>query len=137
MTRFEVRTTQAEETVDITSQVADAAARSGLAEGALLVWCPHTTAAIFVNEGHDPDVLHDIAMVLGRLAPQGLAYRHGEGNSPAHLKSLLAGCSVTIPVSGGQLALGTWQRVFFADFDGPRTRQVWVQPLAGAGPQAT
>jgi secondary thiamine-phosphate synthase enzyme len=118
--------------VDITAQLADLAARSGLQEGAMLAWCPHTTAAIFVNEGHDPDVLHDIALVLGRLAPQGLPYRHGEGNSPAHLKSLLAGCSVTIPVSGGALALGTWQRVFFADFDGPRTRQVWVQPLMGA-----
>ncbi len=134
MTKFEVRTTQAEESVDITEQVAGLAAESGLAEGALLVWCPHTTAAIFVNEGHDPDVLHDIALVLGRLAPQGLAYRHGEGNSPAHLKSLLSGCSVTIPVTGGRLALGTWQRVFFADFDGPRARQVWVQALAGPGP---
>jgi len=133
MTKFEVRTTQAEESVDITEQVAELAAESGLAEGALLVWCPHTTAAIFVNEGHDPDVLHDIALVLGRLAPQGLAYRHGEGNSPAHLKSLLSGCSVTLPVTGGRLALGTWQRVFFADFDGPRTRQVWVQALAGPG----
>ena len=134
MTKFDVRTTQAEESVDITEQVAELAAESGLAEGALLVWCPHTTAAIFVNEGHDPDVLHDIALVLGRLAPQGLAYRHGEGNSPAHLKSLLSGCSVTIPVTGGRLALGTWQRVFFADFDGPRARQVWVQALAGPGP---
>jgi secondary thiamine-phosphate synthase enzyme len=132
MTKFEVRTALAEETIDITDQVAAAAAGSGLAEGALLVWCPHTTAAIFVNEGHDPDVLHDIAMVLGRLVPGGLQYLHGEGNSPAHLKSLLGGCSVTIPVFDGRLALGTWQRVFFAEFDGPRVRQVWVQPLAGA-----
>ncbi len=120
--------------VDITAKVADLATGCGMQEGALLVWCPHTTAAIFVNEGHDPDVLTDISMVLGRAAPKGLAYLHGEGNSPAHLKSLLAGCSVTLPVTGGALALGTWQRLFFAEFDGPRTRQVWVQPLAaGAG----
>lgn len=131
MNRIEVQTTQAEEWVDITAQLTELAAGAGLAEGALLVWCPHTTAAVFVNEGHDPDVLHDIGLVLSRLAPQGLSYRHAEGNSPGHLKSLLAGCSVTIPVSGGRLALGTWQRVFFAEFDGPRTRQVWVQGLKG------
>lgn len=131
MTRLQVRTTAKEQAMDVTAQVAEALAATGLAEGAALLWCPHTTAGIFVNEGHDPDVLHDLALVLARLAPEGLPYRHAEGNSPAHVKTLLSGCQVVIPVTGGRLALGTWQRVLFFDFDGPRNRELWLQPLAG------
>jgi secondary thiamine-phosphate synthase enzyme len=131
MTRLTVRTAGKEVAVDVTAQVAEAASAAGVGEGAMLVWCPHTTAGVFVNEGHDPDVLTDIAMVLSRLAPEGLPYRHGEGNSPAHLKTLLGGCHVTVPVSGGRLALGQWQRILFFDYDGPRTRELWLQPLAG------
>ena len=116
------------EMVDITQRVADIVAASGIAGGEVVVYCPHTTAAITINENADPDVVHDILLTLDELLPQARAgYRHGEGNSDAHVKSSLVGCSETVLVQNGRLTLGTWQAIFFCEFDGPRTRKVAVQ----------
>ncbi len=116
------------EMVDITQRVADIVAASGIAGGEVVVYCPHTTAAITINENADPDVVHDILLTLDELLPQARAgYRHGEGNSDAHVKSSLVGCSETIILKGGTMLLGTWQAIFFCEFDGPRSRKVAVQ----------
>ena len=114
--------------VDITGQVQKAVRDSGVSEGTALVFVPHTTAAVTINENADPDVLHDLRLALAALVPK-LPYRHGEGNSPAHLKSSLFGCSQLVPIVNGKLALGTWQGIYFCEFDGPRRRnfQVVVQ----------
>ena len=114
--------------VDITGQVQKAVHDSGINEGTALVFVPHTTAAVTINENADPDVLHDLRLALTELTPK-LSYRHGEGNSPAHLKSSLFGCSQVVPIVNGKLALGTWQGIYFCEFDGPRRRnfQVVVQ----------
>ncbi|HET7904980.1 MAG TPA: secondary thiamine-phosphate synthase enzyme YjbQ [Candidatus Eisenbacteria bacterium] len=93
-------------------------------DGLLHVYVPHTTAGVCVNEGYDPDVVADVERVLDRLVPWSGGYRHAEGNSAAHVKSILVGSSVWVPVRGGALALGRWQEVFFCEFDGPRTRSV-------------
>ncbi|WP_293174886.1 secondary thiamine-phosphate synthase enzyme YjbQ [Oceanithermus sp.] len=127
MERFEVRTTAFNQMVRITPQVEAAARALGVVEGAVLVYSPHTTAGIVVQEGADPDVAHDLLLRLAELAPRRHpGDRHAEGNSDAHLKTALVGNAQVVPVSGGRLALGTWQQVFLAEFDGPRTRQVWV-----------
>ena len=114
--------------LDITGQVQKAVRDSGVSEGSALVFVPHTTAAVTINENADPDVLHDLRLAMAALVPK-LPYRHGEGNSPAHLKSGLFGCSQLVPIVGGKLALGTWQGIYFCEFDGPRRRnfQVVVQ----------
>ncbi len=121
-----------EELVDITELVAGAVARTGLADGAALVYVPHTTAGVTINENADPSVCRDLTMALARLVPETLPFTHAEGNADAHVKAGLVGSSVTVPVRSGALQLGTWQGVFFAEFDGPRRRRVLVQPLAGA-----
>ena len=114
--------------VDITGEVQKAVRDSGVSEGTALVFVPHTTAAVTINENADPDVSHDLRLALAALVPK-LPYRHGEGNSPAHLKSRLFGCSQLVPIVNGKLALGTWQGIYFCEFDGPRRRnfQVVVQ----------
>lgn len=124
---FEVRTTAREQFVDISEAVAGAVAGAGVAEGIALVFVPHTTAGVTVNENADPDVPADLVDGLRRIAPRHAGWRHAEGNSDGHLKSTLAGCSATLPVSGGRAVLGTWQGVFLCEFDGPRTRMVHVQ----------
>ena len=111
--------------VDITGQVQKAVRDSGVSEGTALVFVPHTTAAVTINENADPDVLHDLRLALAALVPK-LPYRHGEGNSPAHLKSSLFGCSQLVPIVNGKLALGTWQGIYFCEFDGPRRRNFQV-----------
>ena len=125
--RFEVRTPQRDAMIDITSHVRQAIAESGVGEGMVTVYVPHTTAGVTVNENADPDVVHDILAALDVAVPwkQGF-YRHGEGNSAAHVKSSMVGCNTSIPISGGRMTLGTWQAVFFCEFDGPRTRRVVV-----------
>jgi len=116
------------EMVDITRKVADIVVASGISDGEVVVYCPHTTAAITINENADPDVIHDILMTLEELLPQARAgYRHNEGNSDAHVKSSLLGASETVLVQGGRPMLGTWQGIFFCEFDGPRSRKVAVQ----------
>ena len=118
--------------MDVTALVADAVARTRLADGAALVYVPHTTAGVTINENADPSVRRDLTMALARLVPETLPFTHAEGNADAHVKASLVGSSVTVPVQGGALQLGTWQGLFFAEFDGPRRRRLLVQPLAGA-----
>jgi secondary thiamine-phosphate synthase enzyme len=118
--------------VDVTALVEQALVASGLREGAVLVFCPHTTAGLTINEDADPSVRRDIVMALERLVSADLPFSHLEGNSDAHVKASLVGSSVTVPVEDGRLALGTWQGIYFAEFDGPRRRRLLVQPLATA-----
>jgi secondary thiamine-phosphate synthase enzyme len=131
MRQFSVSTTRREEFVDITGEVARLVAEAGLMEGAVLVYSPHTTAGITINEGADPDVRRDMVAHLARLVPQHPDFRHAEGNSDAHIKVSLMGPSQLVPVSGGRMALGTWQHIYLCEFDGPRRRTVLVQPLSG------
>jgi secondary thiamine-phosphate synthase enzyme len=125
---FNVSTRDRCEFVDITSQVASFVSKSGIKEGDVIVYCPHTTAGITVNENADRSVVHDILLTLEELVPHIRAgYRHDEGNSDAHCKSSLVGCSKQFVIRDGQLVLGTWQGIFFCEFDGPRSRTFIVQ----------
>ena len=124
---IEIRTRAKEEFVDLTAEVGRVAAASGVASGVCVVTVPHTTAGITVNENADPDVRADLLMTLRRIVPDTLPYAHAEGNSPAHVKATLVGSSVSLIIEDGRLRLGTWQGVFFCEFDGPRTRKVWIQ----------
>ena len=123
-----VRTTARNELVDVTGRVGDAVRQGGVADGMAIVYVPHTTAAVTINENADPDVKHDLLLKLSRLIPKDEAgYRHGEGNSDSHLKASLVGQSVTVLVDGGRLVLGRWQGIYFCEFDGPRTREMHVK----------
>jgi secondary thiamine-phosphate synthase enzyme len=128
--QFEVRTPSHACLIDITSQVDGVVSRSGVREGICHVVAPHTTAGLTVNENADPTVRSDILAELDKIVPWEDGYEHAEGNSAAHIKSSLLGHSVYLLISGGRLRLGTWQGLFFAEFDGPRTRKVWVQVIA-------
>ena len=130
MKAIEIRTGRRQEMLDITAAVEEEMRRSGVERGACLVFVPHTTAGVTVNENADPTVREDVLSVLDRLVPAGV-YAHAEGNSPAHAKASLVGSFVLVPVEGGRLALGTWQGVFFCEFDGPRSRRVMVRVLPG------
>jgi len=130
MIEFPVRTGQRTEFVDITAQVQAAVVELGLENGAVVVFNPHTTAAVTINEGADPDVVRDMAAALDKLVPWRDDYHHAEGNSAAHIKSSFFGSSVLVPVAGGRLQLGTWQTVWFCDFDGPRQRRCQVSSVA-------
>ena len=123
---FEVRTRRRAELVDITERVAEAVARSGIADGTCHVFVPHTTAGVTINEGADPDVAADIESHMTELVPKEAAFEHAEGNSDSHIKTALVGALCTAPVRGGKLALGTWQAIFLCEWDGPRTRRVEV-----------
>ena len=113
--------------INITTEVRSAVAQSGVKRGMCLIHVPHTTAAISVQEGYDPDVARDILVALDKLAPHQGDYQHAEGNSAAHIKSLITGTGQMLPIEYGTLQLGRWQAVFFCEFDGPRERTVWVQ----------
>jgi secondary thiamine-phosphate synthase enzyme len=115
--------------VDITSMVQKEITDSGWSDGCCLVYVPHTTAGVTINEGADPAVCEDILQRLEALAPAGAHYRHMEGNADSHIKATLVGSSVMVLVEGGKIVTGTWQRIFFCEFDGPRTRQVHVKSL--------
>ena len=128
---LEVHTSGREQFIDITPEIIKFLAQSGVQEGMCLVYVPHTTAGITINEGADPSVVDDILMQLNQLIPWSNGYRHSEGNSSAHIKSLLTGAEKTVPVTGGKLTLGTWQKIFFCEFDGPRRRKVIIKVLAG------
>jgi secondary thiamine-phosphate synthase enzyme len=127
--RLSVRTERREQMLDITDAVAGAITELGVDEGAVLVHVPHTTAAVTVNEGYDPDVAADVLAHLSAMVPVSPAFAHAEGNSDSHIKAILVGCAHPIAVEGGLPALGRWQRLFLCEFDGPRTREVWVTPL--------
>jgi len=119
--------------VDVTPLVAEAVAELGLRDGAVLVFNPHTTAGLTINEGADPDVVTDMLGVLDRLVPWRAGYRHAEGNAAAHVKATLTGGSVQVPVADGRLRLGTWQTIWFCEFDGPRQRRLWISALGEGG----
>ena len=124
MWTFEVRTRERVCFVDISRDVADLVRGAG--DGAVVVFVPHTTAGVTINEDADPSVRADLEMALDRIVPGDLPFRHAEGNSDAHTKAGLMGSSVTVPVVDGDLQLGTWQGIYFAEFDGPRRRRVLV-----------
>ena len=126
MKEISVRTSSRVEMVDITSQIRDVIRESDTQEGICTIYCPHTTAAITINENADPDVASDILMKLNKLVPYKEGYSHMEGNADAHIKSTLVGCSEEVIIENGRLQLGTWQGIFFCEFDGPRNRRVWV-----------
>ena len=125
---FRVSTKSRNQMIDITSQIGSLVGQSGVTDGDVIVHCPHTTAAITINENADPSVPHDMLLTLEELMPQHRSgYRHSEGNSDSHCKSTLVGCSEQILIKDGSLQLGTWQGIFFCEFDGPRNRKVIVQ----------
>lgn len=129
---FDLRTPRHACLVDITHQIAEAIAQFGVTDGLVTVFVPHTTAAVTINENADPDVVHDILKQLDEMVPwRQRFYAHGEGNSAAHVKSSLLGCSETVPLAGGNLRLGTWQGLYFAEFDGPRSRRFSVTVIEG------
>ena len=129
MFEFTVRTAAHTEFVNIDRQVQAIIDREGYAEGAIMVFVPHTTAGITINENADPDVLADMTRILERAVPWESGYAHAEGNAAAHAKASMMGFSQTVPVAGGKVRFGTWQSLYFCEFDGPRTRQVWVKLL--------
>jgi len=125
---FSISTKQRNQMIDITGQVRSFVSQSGITNGDAIVYCPHTTAAITINENADPSVPHDILLTLEELLPHHRpGYRHSEGNSDAHCKSSLLGCSEQILIKDKSLDLGTWQGIFFCEFDGPRSRKVMLQ----------
>ena len=126
-----VRTTSRVEMVDITGQIQELVRQSGVTEGVCHLFEAHTTAGLTINENADPSVQADILMVLNKIISDQEAYRHLEGNSPAHIKASLMGPQLTVLVSNGSLFLGTWQGVFLCEFDGPRTRKVHLKIMAG------
>jgi secondary thiamine-phosphate synthase enzyme len=130
MDQIEVRTRDRQGFYDITSQLQAMVRESNVADGVCYVFCPHTTAGLTINENWDPDVQHDMGLALDSIVPQRKDFRHGEGNSPAHVKSSLVGPSQFVFVDDGRLALGRWQGVYLVEFDGPRSRRVWVKITA-------
>ncbi|RUM42368.1 MAG: YjbQ family protein [Desulfurobacterium sp.] len=127
-----LKTTGRTQFVDITRQVESVILQSGVKNGICVIYVPHTTAAVTINENADPTVKKDIKTMLDKLIPwRESFYEHAEGNSAAHIKSSLIGCSETVIVQDGRLLLGTWQGIFFCEFDGPRTRKVYVKVIAG------
>ena len=127
MITITVSSTRKEELIDITGSAERAVASSGITDGFCIVYTPHTTAAVTINENADPCVARDIITGLGALHLDEIPFTHAEGNSPAHIKSSLVGCSETIIINGGRLVLGTWQGIYLCEFDGPRTRKVHIQ----------
>lgn len=125
-----VRSTRRADAIEITDRVQHVVRESGIETGLCQVYVPHTTAGVFINENADPDAVSDILSTLEALVPWENGYRHAEGNAAAHIKASLVGTTQSVPVRNGRLALGRWQGIFFADFDGPRDRHVQVTVLA-------
>jgi secondary thiamine-phosphate synthase enzyme len=128
---FDVRTTAREQVIDVTASVAEIVTRAGVRDGVAWVFVPHTTAGVTIQENADPTVKSDTLRWLARLIPRDGGFAHGEGNADAHIKASLVGASQAVPVEGGRLALGTWQGVWFCEFDGPRRRRVLVKVMEG------
>lgn len=127
MEEIQVKTRKHTEMIDITSQVNGVVKKSGVQSGLCTVFVPHTTAGVTINENADPAVMRDILMEINKVIPLKDGYDHMEGNSAAHIKSSLFGCSGSIIIENNSLRLGTWQSIFFCEFDGPRTRKAWIQ----------
>lgn len=126
MVEISISTKSRIEMVDITMKIRDAVNKSGIQNGVCMIYCPHTTAGITINEHADPDVASDILTKLSKLVPYRENYSHLEGNADAHIKSTLVGCSEQVIVENGHIQLGTWQGIFFCEFDGPRSRKIWI-----------
>jgi secondary thiamine-phosphate synthase enzyme len=131
MEEIKVKTNSKIEMIDITRQVQDIVQQSKVTHGICIVFVPHTTAAITINENADPAVRKDIIGELNKIIPLEDNYRHMEGNSAAHIKATLTGSSQTVIIENGELQLGTWQSLFFCEYDGPRSRKVWVKIIKG------
>ncbi len=127
--RLEVKTSSRVQLIDISSHIKSLLKSEGISSGYIIVYVPHTTCGITINENADPAVKEDIIDVLNRLVPENSNYRHLEGNSDAHIKSSIIGSSVTVFIEGGALVLGTWQGIFLAEFDGPRIRSVLLKMI--------
>lgn len=125
-----VKTSRRREMKDVTAELARVVAETGITDGMVIAYVPHTTAGITINENADPDVPRDILAHLEKLVPQDGGFHHGEGNSDAHIQVSLLGSSVTVLVEKGRLVLGTWQSVFFCEFDGPRTRKLHIKTIS-------
>ena len=131
MEHLRIRTKAREEMADVTPDIQQAIRARGWKTGAALIFCPHTTGAVTINEGADPDEVRDLLVNLRGLIPRAGDYRHAEGNSDAHIKCSLVGPSILVPVEEGRLRLGTWQKIYFCEFDGPRERGLWLSWLPG------
>ncbi|WP_339136337.1 MAG: secondary thiamine-phosphate synthase enzyme YjbQ [Candidatus Electrothrix sp. GW3-4] len=129
--KFSVSTKAHMQFVDITQQVQQVVSESALTDGVVSLFNPHTTAGLTINEGCDPDVQHDLLGVFRTIIPSSYPYRHAEGNSPSHMMATLTGSSLTVIITNGKLQLGTWQRIFFCEYDGPRSRNVIWKVIAG------
>lgn len=130
MKTLDVNTSRRTEFVEVTAEVRRVVRESGLREGAVVVYCPHTTAAVTIQENADPDVVHDMLLWLNKHIPKDLSgFRHAEGNSDSHIKTSLVGPSVMVIVANGDLVLGTWQGIYFCEFDGPRSRKLHIQTI--------
>ncbi len=127
MIELTVKTGKRNELLDVTSQVQEAVSKAGLKEGLCIVYCPHTTAGVAINENADPSVKEDVLRKLTELVPKDDNYSHMEGNSDGHIKAILVGNSKTIFVKSGKLVLGTWEGIFFCEFDGPRSRNLLLK----------
>jgi secondary thiamine-phosphate synthase enzyme len=136
MVTVSVKTSARKQMLDVTAELRQAVKSAGLKAGLVIAYVPHTTAGITINENADPDVPRDILSHFAKLVPADKAFRHVEGNSDAHIQASLMGSSVTVIVEDGSLVLGTWQSVFFCEFDGPRTRQLHIKLLPSGGIQA-
>ncbi len=131
MYKFEVKTSKHTQMLDITDEIRRAIAESGVKEGICTVFVPHTTAAVTINENADPDVTRDFMKEIGKIVPWEDGYHHMEGNSAAHLKSSMIGFSENVIIEDGRPVLGTWQGIYFCEYDGPRRRKVYVKILEG------
>ena len=131
MQKLNIKSKKKNELIEITSEIKKLVESKDVKEGLCVIFCPHTTAGITINEAFDPSVKTDIIYSMNRISPDYDEFRHTEGNSDAHIKSSIFGASLTLIISKGKLALGTWQGVYFSEFDGPRTREVWIKTIAG------
>lgn len=131
MDSITVKTGKRQEFIDITAEVREYLSKNAYASGVLTIYCPHTTAALTINEGADPSVVRDILVTLEKLIPHQGGYRHSEGNSDAHIKTSLVGPSAQVIVEEERPMLGKWQKIFFAEFDGPRSRKIWLKWIGG------
>lgn len=131
MEKIFVETHSHNEIIEITRKVQEVLEKSGIKDGICFLYIPHTTASLFINENADPSVREDVESHLQKLVPERGNYQHLEGNSPGHIKSSIIGSSLSIFIENGSLLLGTWQGIYFAEFDGPRRRQVWIKIIVG------
>lgn len=127
MNKFSVKTSAQTEFINITAEVAEIVAKAGIKDGIVTVFIPHTTAGVQINENADPDVMRDMKVVLDDMVPWSNNYWHAEGNTAAHVKAAMMGTSAQIIVENGRMQLGTWQGIYFCEFDGPRNRTVWAK----------